>query len=196
MRFIGDVHAKFNAYKKIIKDCEASIQVGDMGVGFPIDYTESKTCPPVIENHKFIRGNHDDPAMCRRLSTYIPDGTYDPIEDIMFIGGAESIDKHLRYPYLDWWPEEELSTQEFYNFIGKYENIKPSIMVTHDCPKNISDTLFGNYVNVSRTQGAFNAMWESYKPNVWIFGHYHKNVDKTILGCRFICLAELSYIDM
>jgi hypothetical protein len=34
MRLIGDIHGKFSQYKRIIKDCQASIQVGDMGVGF------------------------------------------------------------------------------------------------------------------------------------------------------------------
>ena len=34
MRFIGDVHGKFTQYKRLIADVPASIQVGDMGVGF------------------------------------------------------------------------------------------------------------------------------------------------------------------
>jgi hypothetical protein len=34
MLLIGDVHGRFRAYKRIIKSAPASIQVGDMGVGF------------------------------------------------------------------------------------------------------------------------------------------------------------------
>ena len=34
MRFIDDVHGKIDQYLKIIADCDESIQVGDMGVGF------------------------------------------------------------------------------------------------------------------------------------------------------------------
>ena len=34
VRLIGDVHSRFKEYKKLIKDCEYSIQLGDFGFEF------------------------------------------------------------------------------------------------------------------------------------------------------------------
>ena len=70
MRFIGDVHGKWKKYKRIIKDCDASIQVGDLGLGFVRKHGWSAgqiySNPPhyamVKGDHKFIRGNHDNPG--------------------------------------------------------------------------------------------------------------------------------------
>ena len=39
--FIGDVHGKYNRYRDIIRDCENTIQVGDMGIGFRHPITEN-----------------------------------------------------------------------------------------------------------------------------------------------------------
>ena len=80
--FIGDVHGKYDRYKKIMKSCTDSIQVGDMGVGFRqyIGHEIGKMYPNppydrmVEGNHKFIRGNHDNPATCRSHTQWIQDG--------------------------------------------------------------------------------------------------------------------------
>src|SRR5687767_13552182 len=102
IRFIGDVHGKFEQYKRLIKDTTNSIQVGDMGVGFlktsgPRVGEETGNPPHyamVRGNHRFIRGNHDSPAACSRHSQFIKDGTVEG--NMMFVGGALSVDKHLR----------------------------------------------------------------------------------------------------
>jgi hypothetical protein len=39
-------------------------------------------------------------------------------------------------------------------------------------------------------------MWNFYKPETWIFGHWHLSFDKVISGTRFICLNELDAIDL
>ena len=76
-------------------------------------------------------------------------------------------------------------------------------MVTHDCPLSVSEELFikrgksfsgGQYR--TRTGTAFEEMFSIHKPKLWIFGHWHNNVDEVIDGTRFICLNELSYADI
>ena len=61
MLIIGDVHGKINEYLQLIKNRKHSIQLGDFGVGF-VDI------PELPINHRFIRGNHDNPELlnCRR----------------------------------------------------------------------------------------------------------------------------------
>jgi hypothetical protein len=54
LRIIGDVHGKFQDYIALTKECDYSIQVGDMG----FDYSELRVLSK--DDHKFIGGNHDN----------------------------------------------------------------------------------------------------------------------------------------
>lgn len=208
MRYIGDVHGRYRAYKRIIKEVSASIQVGDMGVGFRrFPQGEEQANPPHAEmvkhNARFIRGNHDNPAVCSRHSQWIPDGTYDAETKTMFIGGADSIDKAYRIKDYSWWADEELSYAELVRVINQYDHYKPEIMVTHDAPQIIAaevirPMLMQNYAKfeMTRTRQAFAQMLAIHQPKLWIFGHYHVSFDATYGDTRFICLAELEYKDI
>jgi hypothetical protein len=203
MRFIGDVHGKFRPYKRIIKDCAESIQIGDMGVGFrSFPHGEEHGNPPhyaMVPGHRFIRGNHDNPGSCRGHSQWIPDGTIEG--DMMFIGGAVSIDKAYRVEGYSWWPDEELSYAELDTLVGKYQDAKPRIMVTHDCPEEVAKAVcyhhnMGKMNDGSCTRQALQAMLSCHSPELWIFGHWHVSIDFTANGTRFICLNELEYKDI
>ena len=212
--FIGDVHGKFSPYTKIIKKHPDTIQVGDMGVGFfhrgfrhgtsYVDRYEEYLMPSgnppydrMVENNaRFIRGNHDNPGVCKKHTQYIPDGHVEG--DMMFVGGALSIDRHMRRVNESYWEDEELSYGEFMDIQEKYLDIKPRIMVTHECPEAIAQQMF-NYHKLddpSRTRQAFESMWEMHKPEIWIFGHWHDRRDWVIMGTRFICLEELGTITL
>ena len=200
-RFIGDVHGHWVRYLNAIYGCDDSIQVGDFGVGFPVygkmDVPPKIDVPPIIEhgNHRFIHGNHDDPYLCKELAGFIPDGTVEG--DVMFHGGAYSIDKSTRTPGLDWWPDEEASYADLVRFIGKYEEVKPRMMVSHDCPDVITDELFPFKLPIgSRTRTAFSECFRIHQPEIWVFGHWHESRDKVIDGTRFICLNQLETIDL
>jgi hypothetical protein len=206
VRYIGDVHGKYDPYKKIIRDCDRSIQVGDLGVGFysPCRMTgalKSMQNPPhqamTEGSHRFIRGNHDNPLICRGHSQSISDGTIEG--DTMYIGGALSIDRQWRTEGLDWWADEELSYTELDRLITIYSAYQPHVMVTHDCPESHATNLVRGYEKTrypSRTREAFQSMIETHRPEVWIHGHWHVDLDVTIDNTRFICLGELSYIDL
>jgi hypothetical protein len=202
--FIGDVHGHYGRYETIIKNHRDTIQIGDMGVGFyRRDYEgvlQAYPNPPydkmVDGNHRFIRGNHDNPNVCKRHTQWIPDGHVE--NDMMFIGGGLSIDRHMREEGLSYWLDEELSYGDFFDLVGKYTDIKPRVMVTHDCPESIANHLFGTTKldDPSRTRQALESMWVSHKPEVWIFGHWHDYRNTEILGTSFICLAELQTIEI
>jgi hypothetical protein len=193
--FVGDVHGKFSRYKAIIKEHKDTIQVGDMGIGFRRwPHGEYSQNPPYDEmvkaNAQFIRGNHDNPAVCRKHSQYIADGRVH--NDMMFIGGAYSIDWQYRTEDFSWWRDEECSPEQFKVLHGIYTVTKPACMVTHDCPKNIYPMLHTHHWNdPARTPVALQAMWEVHKPKLWVFGHHHKSFDMIVDGTRFVCLAEL-----
>lgn len=190
LRFIGDVHGKFNAYAKLLDGCDASIQVGDMGIGFPGDHTD----PVFPPQHRFIRGNHDNPSVCRQHPNWIRDGSVEG--NIMFIGGAWSIDECMRTEGVDWWRDEELDYNTLGVFIDKAMINKPDIMVTHDAPYSVCEALFTMMPIKTRTQVALDCIFQEHKPKLWIFGHWHKDVVKEIDGTTFVCLNELSYFDL
>jgi hypothetical protein len=157
--------------------------------------------------HRFIRGNHDNPAECRRQSLWIPDGHFE--EGIMFVGGTASTDRDLRHEGYNWWPDEELSSTELKRMIALYIERKPRVMVTHDCPEEIAGIVQSRISHLepgrkdfpSRTRYAFQDMWSAHAPDLWIFGHYHMSFDQVLhggreVGTRFICLAELEYRDI
>lgn len=202
--YIGDVHGKYSRYEKLIQDTRDTVQVGDMGVGFinPVNMKFWANPPHkrMYEgNHRFIRGNHDNPGVCKTHSQCIPDGT---IEDgKMFIGGALSIDKALRYEGYDWWEQEELSYVELDTLISTYIQARPHTMVTHDCPQEIASSLLWESAMAkigypSRTRQAFQSMWSAHSPALWVFGHWHHSFDFTTNGTRFVCLAELEMRDL
>lgn len=201
MRFIGDVHGKYEQYKRIIKEVERSIQVGDMGVGFirfgGANHGSFSPNPPfdaMNPGHEFIRGNHDNPHVCKQQKLWIPDGTVRG--DMMLIGGAWSIDRVYRQSGYNWWPEEELTDKELMELVDKYEHFKPRIMVTHDCPVSIYSHIHSHHIQTTRTNGALERMFELHQPEYWIFGHHHTSLRQTVKGTKFICLNELEHIDL
>jgi len=200
MLIIGDVHARLNRYFDIINGEEDTFQVGDMGLGFPgFDYK------PIIEDfktlegdHKFIRGNHDNPEYCKTQYPKNYAGEYGIYKGKFFIGGAYSIDKNLRTPGIDWWMEEQLSEGKLDKAIEAYKQTKPEIVLSHECPKKIKLEILRNEVNgrisLDRTSMALDKMFMIHKPKMWIFGHYHKSWKYKQDGCDFICLNELEKI--
>lgn len=203
LRIIGDVHGKFSRYFAVALPAERSIQVGDFGLGFNfIDDIKATDWLAANPNHHFIRGNHDDPAVCRNAPGFITDGKVEG--DTMYLGGAWSIDQDLMTVGVDWWPDEELSYTELDAMISQYALVKPRRMITHDCPTAIAwemfiskgRSLFGTYQVRTRTGEALQAMWELHKPEEWYFGHWHTTKRATIMGTTFQCLGELDYVEV
>jgi hypothetical protein len=200
---IGDVHGHYHQYKGIITGRENTVQVGDMGVGFrhyggPRDGEFSGNPPHYAMErggHRFIRGNHDNPGVCRRHSQWIADGLVE--NGVMFIGGGLSIDQEYRVEGYSWWADEELSVADPERLVDVYATTRPETMVTHECPEQVAELLAavrpGKLQFPSRTRQAFQSMFEIHQPKKWVFGHWHRSLDKVIDGTRFICLAELEY---
>ena len=143
----------------------------------------------------FIRGNHDNPKVCRVHPNYIADFIFK--DNMFFVSGAFSIDRMRRTENLDWWSEEELSSDDLYKMIDLYEKVKPNIMVTHCFPMSIQQMIFNfdpPYPN--RTSQALDGCLSIHKPKIWICGHYHQSKALIIDGTRFICLNELEYKDI
>jgi hypothetical protein len=210
-RLIGDIHGMVNDYKAyaIDKFEGPTIQIGDFGIGFGQgDYWhESVDDYHTRGGHRFIRGNHDNPGMCKTMSGWIEDGTVE--NDVMFIGGAWSIDNPVAPPGwyrrtagYNWWFDEECSDEQFEQMFETYKTVKPRVMITHDCPAKVSYPMFWGSgfikgpVYPNRTSDWFDMFIDAHEPEAWYFGHWHKTMAHKHGRTMFQCIGELDYLDV
>lgn len=215
MFIIGDIHGQFRDYeyglKKLnlsatrseedswglyvprtdLRGFDCSIQIGDFGLFDHYDLADVEEMP----NHKFIRGNHDNPELCRRHPNYLGDWGYLESQDIFFVGGGFSIDRDYRTPGFDWWEDEELSVQELQEVIDSYTEKKPRIMLSHECPTIVKSSLLSvNSLPItSRTERALQAMFDAHQPEIWLHGHYHVFKTQIIDETLFVSLKDVAW---
>lgn len=213
-RVVGDIHGSVNAYFDLVainddSTHSGSIQIGDFGLGFvQSKQWHSKVDKTNLElNSRFIRGNHDKPAECRKMKSWIPDGV---VEDgIMFIGGAWSIDNpnappgwYRRTKNVNWWAGEECSDAQFEQFMKTYLENKPRVLITHDCPDFVAREIFWKNGIIQgeqyyhRTGEWLGKMAREYEPDFVFFGHWHHSIAQKIGKTIYVCLDELDHIDI
>lgn len=186
-RLIGDTHGKFMTYADVCQQDGfdgPTIQVGDFGIGFGGPYWNDRANAFLGTKHQFIRGNHDKLTQCQTTPGWIHDGTVE--NDVMFIGGAWSIDHAWRTEGVNWWADEECSQEQFYQMIDTYAQVKPRVMITHDAPTSITFNMFvqtglamggaGATMFRTRTGEALQAMLDIHQPELWVFGHWHNTI--------------------
>lgn len=214
IRYIGDSHGRYDLYLNLIKNCDYSIQVGDLG----LDYSQLKYKNGEYKfdttKHKFLPGNHDNLDKnsldyCLVQPNCLGDfGLYEipGIEPIFYVRGAWSIDHKWRQAQqswpkngpVTWWPEEELSVAQLEKAIEMYKQVKPAIVVTHEAPMELVQYVtnpefclnFGYPAGTirTRTNMALQVMFDYHKPKIWLFGHYHQRWEDNIKGTEFVCL--------
>jgi len=210
-RLIGDIHGQMAEYMVygIDKFEGPTIQIGDFGVGFgQSDYWHENINNHMADGtHRFIRGNHDNPAKCKEMVGWIKDGTVE--NDVMFIGGAWSIDNpdappgwYKRTKDRDWWADEECSDEQFAQMLDVYKVTKPRVMITHDCPHKIAGHMFwdtgflkGPRYN-TRTGDFLQSLLDIHQPDEWYFGHWHNTMQYKYGRTMFHCLGIYDFVDV
>jgi len=203
MLIIGDVHGKTNQFLDLVADyrkrsSDLIIQLGDLG--FQKQWKElNQYCKETNETKLVIvPGNHDDYSSWDDPKLYFMVAQKNQIDfnkELFGLGGANSIDKHLRTEGIDWFPQEEMSYSSLGHAVDLYIEQKPKYMFSHTCPSSVKKQLFG-YDESSRTEQALQVMFELHQPEYHFFGHFHRSVDEMINGTRFICLAELQTFEL
>jgi hypothetical protein len=207
LRLVGDVHQKMQQYINIVKDCEYSFQIGDMGFNYNQLYNLDSN------RHKFGKGNHDlyiDGEVGDAANPPHCIGDYGLFNlgglEFFFIRGERSIDWRYRTLGIDFFEEEELSDREMYKCLDLYAKTKPNLVISHGCPARLIPefsriTSFdGEILTPSKTAWFLDHLYEIHQPSHWAFGHYHN--DKFIYfnnnnkSTKFRCLGELSYVDL
>lgn len=192
-RIIGDVHGHYEHYHRLLRKARSTVQVGDFG----FNYDTLKTV--AAQRHRIIGGNHDNYDDIENWPHFLGDYGVHNIPgfgDIFFIRGGVSIDRHIRTEGVNWWKDEELGMGKCYEALAEYKKVKPNFVVSHECPKSVVPyATISMRILPSRTNQLLEEMFAAHKPERWVFGHYHKSVDKVLDSTHFTCLQQLECLD-
>lgn len=207
LRVIGDIHGAYRIYYDIIQNVKYSVQLGDFGFNYSI-FDELNL------NHRFVPGNHENYDLIETCKNSL--GNFGPANigpfSFWFVRGGFSIDckerlKAENWPNPQpktWWPEEQLNRQQQIECIELYTQHKPNVVLSHDCPKQV-ERLVGNPTILknfgwpkdlkTETGMLLQDLFDIHKPELWIHGHYHRDIYHVVNGTTFICIGELNYLD-
>ena len=199
----GDLHGNWPALNRLISKGNPDIvlQCGDFGwwpqfeVNRPVLYGQQrawklKGVKPGNTKVYWCDGNHDnhhvlsprikprEPSELYKNVFYCPRGSRLKLPDgrvVLFIGGAESVDKDQRIYGHDWYPEEIISQTDLDQCL---KGPKADIVISHTAPNLFLDQHDGirqEKYNDPSTK-ALDMVLEFHKPDLWYFGHFHKEI--------------------
>jgi predicted phosphodiesterase len=211
---IGDVHGHWERFADIVEslpDDSHIIQLGDMGLGF-VGFTFGRleqTFEHILSRDNkilyLIHGNHDDYEAWDYKSKnpnikLIKDFTELTIEGLnfYFIGGAVSIDRHLRTENIDYWLNEEI---DFTKYIAPKNKI--DVLITHSAPFHCYPAGFNDFCRhffrfdrklepeMLKERQFLGEILKEINPRLHFYGHFHRSVNEKIGNCTHILLNEL-----
>ncbi len=216
---VGDVHTRWDLLNKIInkKKPDAVLQVGDFGYWPGETYrsinsmtgksVEKKFWDPELiktpvplyfcdgnhENHWALEKDTKDNNEVAPNVFYQKRGSVVNINgvNILFMGGAASIDKQHRTLGKDWFPEEEISQKDIYNLPDQ----DVDVIISHAAPTKMVEELdsWKSFVTEFKdsSYSALDVVLEKYNPPLWLFGHFHQSQKGVINNTKWICLNML-----
>jgi len=215
-RFVGDIHGSYRDLSVFdIEGVDARIQVGDFHLEgykkwrvYGNKISDGFTLKEHIFKYPtyFIDGNHEafnHPAIQPNSSTickveenlfYIPRGFVSG--SVLFVGGANSIDKKCRKEGYDWFPEEEITIEQ-YNRIMKIEQ-RIEVIVAHGAPICLIHHICSIKSAAMKCDLLLNDIFMKHRPSLWICGHFHNSIQRSFRNCFFVGLniAEAVEIDV
>lgn len=210
---IGDTHGNLGPYYDWIERVNSGdtlISVGDFGMGFiPHDplLLLGKSSEKYNVNIKVIRGNHDDPKYFDGTKIgnveFVKDYSQQNIngKNILFIGGAISVDRCIRTVDFNYWKDESVIYD--LSLLDKFKDI--DILITHTCPDFLTPVPsdFSNikywtdkdnslYPELVKERKYMSEVWENLKENnniqKYYYGHFHVSASEYIDSVKFRCL--------
>ena len=212
----GDLRPVIDFIKRFDLQSNANILIlGDTGLFWRKDKKDAEKNIDFYEKEcngvhlYWIDGNHENFDIINKWNTktvynnsphihYCPRGYIteininNKIKKILFIGGADSVDKYLRTEHLNWWKDETILYSDIQNAFDK----EYDYVFSHCGPMSIvnKNKVF-LYTLSNLDQGRvchdseliLDILNNNIKTKNWWFGHYHINKD---LGNGYRCLFE------
>ena len=234
--YLGDIHGNFGLIHQYIDLFNLEnvniIQVGDLGIGFKRLEKDKRHLQmfhqKLVKHNVFvyaIRGNHDykpyfdnDPFNFTNIKL-VKDYTVLNLggENILFVGGAVSVDRMKRYGFakddetepnglIEWWSDEIFILDE--QKLEQYKDI--DVVVTHTTPTYcypFSKIGFGLYVeDIIKETGdkdlrtdllyerhqvsiMFDILKKNNKIKYHVYGHFHQNHQMEYEGINHILIG-------
>lgn len=220
LRIVGDVHGQVDQenlytrnarpYFETIASVLHSVQVGDMGDG---DTYAQLITQVDVARHRFFPGNHDHygrlpphslgdfgAADCGGVAFFFIRGAASSDREVLLRRGRE-LGKTL------WFEQEELTDDQMRAAEHEYVRAKPKIVLSHDAPTGIAQLVWqharrlgapnpGAVFRPSRTNTFLARLLDRHAPKLWAFGHHHRDWRYGEGETRFVCVGELSHIDI
>lgn len=229
---IGDLHGAWSAIPRHLESVENTcyIQVGDFGMGFDKNEVEKlKKLNSFLKEKNsdlyIVRGNHDNPFWFNgdfydhvksefTNIIFIPDYTVLKInnENILFIGGAISIDRIPRMKRgvinetVEYWPDEKIMFD--YEKASNYRNIDR--MVCHTAPNFAMPWSLGKIVHHfaendkslikdvtderNKLTDIVDIIMSNNNLKGYYYGHFHNHYRTYKNNCEFICVDIEQFI--
>jgi predicted phosphodiesterase len=153
--------------------------LADLTSAYGFDAPIDMSAAPLIDHlHDCIRKFPERMFYCPRGAVFtIGDMT------VMSMGGAYSIDKNYRTPFVSWWPQEMITHAEVDRALTNAEGKKIDVMLTHDAP--ITDTLaemidrygYKEDPHSHSNRVVLGRIVEEVNPRDLFHGHYHWRYD-------------------
>ncbi len=246
MIVLGDVHRRWEDAAETIERAglrgRTIVQVGDFGLGFGDPARERRQLAMLGaalarrgNRLLVVRGNHDNPAIFREpvevaggAIRIVPDYALETVEghDVLFVGGAISVDRKLRLAGRSYWPDEA-----FVLDLARLQALDLSrlhAVVTHTAPGIAPpavdaqghpngprpdpppafqaalrrlferDEALADDIRAERVR--LNALYDALRPRGpiphWVYGHFHHHVSAVHDGTRFTMLGELQLLEI
>ena len=216
----GDIHCDWGALNNLINSHKPDIilQCGDFGwwphihnkfwdkddrkpynqFGIKNKDTIIYWCDGNHENHEdiIIQKNNNIFDFAGKNIIYQPRGSILTIEDknILFFGGANSIDKKRRTEGVSWWRDELPSIKDMYYMEEQILklNKKIDIVISHTAPNIFIQELGFDIGDKKKdpTCQFLDFILNNYCPKYWYFGHFHKAKRGYNKGCKWFALSH------
>jgi len=209
---IGDIHGDFGYVNKFLNshnEVTTVLQCGDFGY-WPKQHNKSylNECGKIkhwdqyslynkdVKFH-WCDGNHEDfqslkecnykPDMKNDNIIYQSRGSYITLlngKNVLFIGGACSVDKKYRTQNIDWFPEEIITQYD----INNLPNVNIDIVISHTAPMEFQVFDDNKFLH-DPSRDVLSVILNKYKPMKWYFGHFHTYKKGRAYGCEWVSLA-------
>lgn len=206
---IGDLHGDWSAINTLINTEKPDIvlSVGDWGYwpkyhGKSIFHNNrSMTWDNYAVNNPdtdiyWCDGNHEDHWALAALESneiqkrvyYMKRGSTLELPDgrtVLFMGGANSIDRKYRRLGYNWFPEELITQRE----VMELPKVNVDIVISHTCPEEFLPNLGAmSFDDRDPSRKALSYILEEYRPSMWFFGHWHTNKTGYTNHCEWTAL--------
>ena len=106
------------------------------------------------------------------------------------LGGAASIDKEYRIPFVSWWPSEVPTIIDYTNSIDNLKKVNYTVdyVLTHTCPRNVKLAMETYKINFNDpTEMMLQSIDEQITYKKWYYGHFHTDLELELNGKKYRC---------